>query len=543
MAVVNSYGVQPATAPQNPRPSYQPSLFARCLAITGALLLLAFLVLPVYCQAFEDAIILFQYSANFARHGVISFIPNGPRAEGATDFLWMIYLAAGHKIGLPLYPLAIATSALCVVLFAIVLLRLAKQRLTFWNLGALVCLFLLAPQVFAAEAGFSVFAFGLLLGWMAALAFRDRYGWTCAAGLLLCLTRPDGVVFALPLLAILLFRGDGPRKRIWKLAAFFILPGLIYFLWRWTYFGHFLPLPFYVKSDTQRLWGVLVLKSVTSLAPPLLAAIAMLAIGLRKRLLDQRNLLLLGALIVPSSLFYAAMRLDQNFANRFFLYPLVVAAVLLAGNYEHLRACSRPVLLPALGIWVLCLSYFWINWMVIYSVEYPEPQVVAVSRELGKLPQRGSMIVSESGAIPFYSQWTAYDPWGLNTPQFAKRLIQPADVVALHPDLIILHQESGPMPCAVASGIRIPQTERSWDNMAQNVIAGIDQKQYVQWLLPEYNSYYRSHPLRWNGQPRPGKFDYQCWFIRSDDSETTEIERLLEQFGGLSAKSFEAGRR
>ncbi len=45
----------------------------------------------------EDAVILHQFSRNLAETGVISYIPGGERAEGATDFLWMVYLAAAMK--------------------------------------------------------------------------------------------------------------------------------------------------------------------------------------------------------------------------------------------------------------------------------------------------------------------------------------------------------------------------------------------------------------------------------------------------------------
>ena len=510
----------------------------RMIAILGVGLLLAFLIIPFFCQASEDAIILYQYSANLARTGVIGFIPHGPRAEGATDFLWMIFLAAGRRLGIPSYGIAIASSAACLALLAWLLVRVARQRVSLWNVCAVVGLLLLAPQSFAAEAGFSVFAFALFLGLMAAAAFLECYVWAAIAGLLLCLVRPDGVVFALPLLTVYLFRGEGIRSRAWKFAGGFILPGLVYFLWRWHYFGHLLPLPFYVKSDTPRIAGVLVLQSAIGLAPPLLVACAVVLIALRKEFLLRRNLVLFGTLIIPSSLFYMAMRLDQNYANRFFLYPLIAMAVLLAGNYQSYRRRAKQVLLAGLGTWVLFLGYFWINWLVIYTLEYPQPRVVAVAKELEQLPGGGSMLVTESGAIPFYSKWVAFDPWGLNTPEFATRLIRPDDVAALRPDLVIVHQEAGALPCAVTPGEVLPHSARSWKNMTQNVIAGVDPGEYTQWLLPEYNDYYRSHPRRWNGQMRWGKYDYQCWFVRTDYPQSAAVMDILRRHGGMSAADY-----
>jgi hypothetical protein len=515
-----------------------PRLAWRLLAVLGFLLLLAFLILPFFCQASEDAIILYQYSANLAKTGVISFIPHGPRAEGATDFLWMVYLAAGRWLGIPSYGLAIASSGAGVGLLASLLVKFAKRSVSFWNVFGVVALLMLAPQMWAAEAGFSVFAFAFFLGLMACASYFERYGLASITGLLLCLVRPDGVVFAIPLLAVYLFRGDGFRARWWKALWGFVLPGLVYFVWRWHYFGHLLPLPFYVKSDTTRIAHVLVLRSLLSLLPPLVAACAVMGIALRERLWVSRNKVFAITLLVPSSLFYMAMRLDQNYANRFFFYPLVIAAVLLAVNFEGYRERAGKVLLAGLGVWVVCLAYFWINWAVIYTLEYPQPREVAVARALDALPGRGSMIVTESGAIPFYSQWRAYDPWGLNTPAFALHLIQPRDVEELHPDLVIVHQQADPMPCAVAAGETLPHEARSWHNMTQNVIAGVDPAEYTQWLLPQYNDYYRAHPRRWNGQPRYGAVDFQCWFVRDDSAQSAAVTRILQEHGAVSAADY-----
>ena len=67
--------------------------------------------------------------------------------------------------------------------------------------------------------------------------------------------------------------------------------------------------------------------------------------------------------------------------------------------------------------------------------------------------------------------WVAYDAWGLNTERFAHRLVQPSDVVGLHPDLIVLHPDP--------SESCLPQPEwlpayalRSWPDMTRNLILG-----------------------------------------------------------------------
>ena len=48
----------------------------------------------------EDAAITYNYSKNLAETGIISYIPNGEKAEGATDFGWMILISILQKLGI-----------------------------------------------------------------------------------------------------------------------------------------------------------------------------------------------------------------------------------------------------------------------------------------------------------------------------------------------------------------------------------------------------------------------------------------------------------
>ena len=57
-----------------------------------------------------------------------------------------------------------------------------------------------------------------------------------------------------------IWRGEQklPRRFLLRALFLYILPGLAYFLWRWSYFGVLLPLPFYVKTGGSGLpgWGM-----------------------------------------------------------------------------------------------------------------------------------------------------------------------------------------------------------------------------------------------------------------------------------------------
>src|SRR5580698_458592 len=65
---------------------------------------IAFLALaPRFFLPAEDAVILFQYSRNLAERGAITFLAGGPHTEGATDFAWMLLIAAANRCGVPAF--------------------------------------------------------------------------------------------------------------------------------------------------------------------------------------------------------------------------------------------------------------------------------------------------------------------------------------------------------------------------------------------------------------------------------------------------------
>jgi hypothetical protein len=240
---------------------------------------------------------------------------------------------------------------------------------------------------------------------------------------------------------------------------------------------------------------------------------------------------LLCLLVLPN-LFYLAMRLDQDIAYRFFLYIPLGVAVLLAMNA---RLASRPaVLWTGLALWAVFIA------APVHSVirnfrYYQWNNRVAIGRDLAQLPH-GTMIVTEPGILPFYSHWAAYDAWGLNTAEFSKRLFQPADVEAIRPDLIFLHTIDEQNPCTRSADWQTPYTERTWQHLTRNIIAGTRPEKYELWLTPFGVSPYRKD------QPGPGEGEQECWFVRRDSPLRAEIEGVLEEHGGITEAEYEARR-
>ena len=67
--------------------------------------------------------------------------------------------------------------------------------------------------------------------------------------LLLGLTRPEGNLAALLAFVFLLLKSERPHRMqiVLCLGVFFLLPALIYFTWRYSYYGLWFPLSFYNK--------------------------------------------------------------------------------------------------------------------------------------------------------------------------------------------------------------------------------------------------------------------------------------------------------
>ncbi len=78
----------------------------------------------------------------------------------------------------------------------------------------------------------------------------DRLHWIPAVSLTVALFRPDGAIVgtAFTLACLPYAYRAGILHRYLRIALVAGMVGISYFIWRYIYFGHLLPLPLYVKS-------------------------------------------------------------------------------------------------------------------------------------------------------------------------------------------------------------------------------------------------------------------------------------------------------
>jgi len=506
-----------------PKPSTL-SWISAVLAILLALVLLIFAQTTHPIVPSEDAYITFRYAQNLAEGHSLVWNPGEDPVEGSTEFLWVLLVAGVSKLGLGVETAALALSLFFAILGVIVVgisafyLSHRQTLVVLLAAGA----FAVGPASYYVRAGFATTLFSLLIAvsfiCQIILVFasnRERLRTTAfivlpLSLLLLGLTRPEGVlygVFALAAIFLLLDRSD--RIRLLKYTALLLLlPGLIYFIWRWQYFGHFLPNTFYVKSTggllhLRYIWDIY---SMFKFLAPLLLLIGLGLVAAKRTYGFKMLVLLLPAFLFP----WAYLLIDQlqNMGQRFQypVYPvflmaaaaalgvfkldlsakwsfkavrnnlaiyagillalfalfvptekalyleLLVLAIILLKVIERWAPLEiNPTALQGVGLILLAVfTVFYIQQSYrlatgFYPTQFDDRQTIGAALE--PYAEKGyTVVASEAGWIPFFSGWRAIDPFGLNDEHITHQGLSFDYLDSVQPDVIMYHDVANPDP-------------------------------------------------------------------------------------------------
>lgn len=383
----------------------------------------------------EDAYILYQYSRSFS-HGLgISFdIANGP-AEGATDFLWMAILGLVHRIFMGYVPIGVISAFLNSLGVAYVASQIFIIRRCVDLTGCALCLLLLLSGGAAASVGgFATIAYGSVYVATVLAFWRNRLTRGLVLAALLALFRPDGFFLGMPtIIAFLALQRD--ELDLWrttrKVILFYFIPLVLYFAWRYSYFGLLLPLPLLVKQRTDYLFEGL-RPNLASLRS-YLAIIA--GILLFRKHLDKRLavLALSGSLTLYTLLLFAHQ--SQNVGARF-QFPLHIAIILLAASCfpskNRIAYISSVLILIAAS---MALRWFGLDIKYLTNDDYINsfPQILSQKMSVN------SIAITEAGRFPYwYNSKSIIDLVGLNSKLVV--LNGPlAELKRVAPDLIFVH--------------------------------------------------------------------------------------------------------
>jgi len=242
--------------PKPPRPAKgQSAVLDNGLLFAGLAIAAVILITQMRALWFtqDDAYISYRYAQNaIDGHGLV--FNAGERVEGYTNFLWVILLILGGKLGFDFDTTAKAfgiASAIGLLTLAVFATRRAWQAA---NLGNGVIPGIAAAIVLAANGSLAYWAVsGLETVFFAALAVAALYAWTVRSNWLIpllvlaSLTRPEGGLLWVIVLAGEWIWGDGVKSalRLAGIGALLLLPFAVFKL---IYYGSLLPNPFYAKT-------------------------------------------------------------------------------------------------------------------------------------------------------------------------------------------------------------------------------------------------------------------------------------------------------
>lgn len=406
----------------------------------------------------DDAYISFRYSKNLAQGQGLRWNPGGEKVEGYTNFAWVLIGAVGALLLPDQLPQLMSGLGIAFFLATIwIFFMMAARLLPGQRRLALIGTFFLAasgPLVLWSTSGLETMMFTMLTatGFLAFLLHLQSgkpkfYRRVWLVSLLLFLTRPDGIVFAAVMGAYFLLWQKGllRRERLLPFLTHFLLPFLVYNVWRILYFGNWLPNTFYAKATGAALNQIkkgsfyFVNFSLTYLLP--LVPLVLYILFRRRPAAAEKNhfktvaLLFLGAF----SLYIIVVGGDYMAMYRFFVPLLPVLYLLITVEFaRHAGPGKNP------AGWALLAATVLITFLPSTPLDRPiwggnhpyqygcyegyrtEQWYLNRYITIGKLFNRikksadESIVIPAIGAIGYYSGMNVIDYYGLTEPQIAR---------------------------------------------------------------------------------------------------------------------------
>ena len=438
---------------------------------------------------FEDAAMLMRYAQHMGDgHGIVWNIGEEP-LDGATDFLFMVAVAGLYKLGLSLensvLVLAFSSHILLVALVYFGTRRMYPGKKGIHWISILLAFWIvIGPGLYYTEFffGTTVFALFIALSWYLASRMIDgEERWVVVAfavvGLMTGLIRPEGVlIVGFMFLAVVYKRGI---RSSWRIIATFLLIfgvlGAFYFFWRWSYFGHPLPNPFYKKGG-----GFLYVHSLLgSISNVILFSVPFIPVYILGFFYtrDKRRAIFSLIPIVGSTLMWVLLSDEMNHLGRF-QYP-ILPIILLSFPFFFYELLEGPsfwemfeeggmllkrvpssvrsalirfqrdvgnrfdvhILLVLTMVVVMVILPYGVGSGKFFITTHPPDGRYEMAKVLGNYSDEGYTIATtEAGLIPLYSGWRSIDTWGLNDQHIAHTgMISDDYLDEVDPEVIFFH--------------------------------------------------------------------------------------------------------
>lgn len=438
------------------------------IAILFLIFLLFFLkFINLSNHPFEDAAMLMRYSEHLAQgYGIVWNIGGNP-VDGATDFLFMVVLAAFNKTGLSLENSVILLgiishfSTVIIIYYAIISVQDSGR------LAAIISgvYFALGPGIFYIQAYFGTpfFALFAAITWFFALKIVKKSNSNKTAimfalsALIMGLIRPEGVFLAVfMLMAIIYMKGYNASKNIiFTFLIIFLIIGGLYFIWRWNYFGHPFPNPFYKKGGGSLYYDDFI-KSLKNIYLLIFPFIIPYILAFRKNKTAKEAIFSLIPILGFLGI-WILLSNEMNYLSRFqyAILPIILMAwPPLVKNIFKEWKLSKKNILTIRNVIILITALLFLSYGVYNIVNYKSDGSVNsfndgrydVALMLSKYNHNYTIATTEAGLLPFYSKWNAIDTYGLNDPWIAHNgNITESYLDVYKPNVIMFHAYFSPL--------------------------------------------------------------------------------------------------
>jgi len=416
-----------------------------CLAIS--IVFAGFFLNQLWNFYHDDAYIVLTYAKNLLEGNGLVWT-DGQRVEGYSPFLWVILIAAVGRLNVDL---VLASKFLGVFFAFSTLLLFFNGKKKNIPLGGLLLATNCCFTLWACGGLETVMcSFFIFLGCTLYLRDNKSNSLFFINGTIFCLaamTRLEGLLFFGMTFLFILFSRSYPFKVRLRdsvlFAAGFLIVFVPYFIWRFIYFGHLFPCPFYAKGGTnifKMLFGArYLLHFLATFGFPL---ILILFIKNFRDFTVKRFYLI--SLLSAYSFYVFIIGGDHMPGFRFFVPILPLFYLFVQECFYAFRFKWTPVPMIAVAMFLVAVN-FYVSFNMIpqgpeetlrelrahlqYRVcqKVPDPAAY-LGQHIGSYakdhwPQDTTVAVNAAGAGPYYSRLNSIDMLGLNNYTIAKRKI------------------------------------------------------------------------------------------------------------------------
>ncbi len=413
------------------------------ISLNGFLIIIFSLLFLQYVQ--DDTFITFRYGYNFFKYGVWNWNNDHNVVEAYTNFSYAALSVIPYYLGISNFIFIKIFGYCLLALFIFRARSICNDNLSkfFITLFLAINPYLYAHFLSGLETPLFMVLILEIFIQTGKIIKKENFSRNIfyTVVLLLPLTRPEGAVFSLISIIIML---KVNKWRLPKDISFWLMGslGVLYFIWRYQYFGYILPNTVYKKSH-QQFGNITILFNIID-ARYYIVAIIIMACSIKEKAFKIAIL----ATIAVHLLAYVFTQLAMNYAFRFFMQiyiPLFVYAMHFIGGEDKKNIeqylNNRAMAYFAAMILVLMPNF---SYQDIFANVTEGPRLYNGYKQLGEVISKYkkdniTLMVGDAGVIPYYADVKTYDAIGLADAEIAHKGNSVDYMTQINPDIIMIH--------------------------------------------------------------------------------------------------------